>query len=51
MVYDFVSADDIEAVVFRQTGIPITKLMSGEMEKLINMEDALRRSIRGQTRL
>ena len=48
MVYDFVSANDIEAVVSRQTGIPVTKLMSGEMEKLINMEDTLRQSIRGQ---
>ena len=45
---DSVSADDIEAVVSRQTGIPVTKLMSGEMEKLINMEDVLRQSIRGQ---
>ena len=48
LVYDFVSANDIEAVVSRQTGIPVTKLMSGEMEKLINMEDTLRQSIRGQ---
>ena len=48
MVYDFVSANDIEAVVSRQTGIPVTKLMSGEMEKLVNMEDTLRQSIRGQ---
>lgn len=48
MVYDFISANDIEAVVARQTGIPIIKLMSGEIEKLINMEDTLRQSIRGQ---
>ena len=48
MVYDCVSANDIEAVVSRQTGIPVTKLMFGEMEKLINMEDTLRQSIRGQ---
>lgn len=48
ILHDSVSADDIEAVVSRQTGIPITKLMSGEMEKLINMEEVLRQSIRGQ---
>ena len=48
ILHDSVSADDIEAVVSRQTGIPVTKLMSGEMEKLINMEEVLRQSIRGQ---
>ena len=37
LVYDSVSANDIEAVVSRQTGIPVTNLMSGEIEKLINM--------------
>ena len=48
VLHDSVSADDIEAVVSRQTGIPVTKLMSGEIEKLVNMEDTLRQSIRGQ---
>ena len=48
ILHDFVSANDIEAVVSRQTGIPVTKLMSGEMQKLVNMEDTLRQSIRGQ---
>ena len=48
IVGDSVSANDIEAVVSRQTGIPVTKLMSGEIEKLVNMEDTLRQSIRGQ---
>ena len=48
ILHDSVSADDIEAVVSRQTGIPVTKLMSGEIEKLINMEEVLRQSIRGQ---
>ncbi|CAD6587289.1 MAG: chaperone ATPase hsp78 [Alectoria sarmentosa] len=45
---DSVSADDIEAVVSRQTGISVTKLMSGEIEKLVKMEGILRQSIRGQ---
>ena len=48
ILHDSVSAEDIEAVVSRQTGIPVTKLMSGEMEKLVNMEEVLRQSIRGQ---
>ena len=48
ILHDSVTANDIEAVVSRQTGIPVTKLMSGEIEKLVNMEDTLRLSIRGQ---
>ena len=48
ILHDSVSAADIEAVVSRQSGIPVTKLMSGEIEKLVHMEDTLRQSIRGQ---
>jgi ATP-dependent Clp protease ATP-binding subunit ClpB len=48
ILHDSVSAADIEAVVSRQTGIPVTKLMSGEIEKLVHMEDTLRQSIKGQ---
>jgi ATP-dependent Clp protease ATP-binding subunit ClpB len=48
LLHDFVTADDIAAVVSRTTGIPVTKLMSGEVEKLIHMEDTLRQSVRGQ---
>jgi ATP-dependent Clp protease ATP-binding subunit ClpB len=48
LLHDFVNADDIAAVVARSTGIPVTKLMSGEMEKLVHMEDTLRQSVRGQ---
>ncbi|KAL8771107.1 MAG: hypothetical protein Q9209_003278, partial [Squamulea sp. 1 TL-2023] len=45
---DAVTADDIANVVARTTGIPVSKLMSGEVEKLIHMEDALRETIKGQ---
>lgn len=48
ILHDSVSPADIEAVVSRQTGIPVTKLMSGEIERLVSMEDTLRQSIRGQ---
>jgi len=48
LIHDAVTADDIAAVVSRTTGIPVTKLTSGHAEKLINMEDTLRQSIRGQ---
>ena len=48
LIHDSVTADDIAGVVSRTTGIPVTKLMAGEVEKLIHMEDTLRRSVRGQ---
>ncbi|KAL4816421.1 P-loop containing nucleoside triphosphate hydrolase protein [Aspergillus spinulosporus] len=48
LIHDSVTADDIGAVVSRTTGIPVSKLMAGEVEKLIHMEDTLRQSVRGQ---
>ncbi|MCJ1249398.1 chaperone ATPase hsp78 [Trapelia coarctata] len=48
LIHDAVTADDIANVVSRSTGIPVTKLMSGEVEKLVHMEDTLRQSIKGQ---
>ena len=48
LIHDAVTADDIANVVSRTTGIPVNKLMAGEVEKLINMEDNLRKSVRGQ---
>lgn len=45
---DSVTADDIANVVSRTTGIPVNKLMSGEVEKLVHLEDSLRESIKGQ---
>ncbi|KAI9673525.1 MAG: chaperone ATPase hsp78 [Trizodia sp. TS-e1964] len=48
LLHDFVTADDIAGVVARTTGIPVTKLMAGEVEKLVHMEETLRLSIKGQ---
>ena len=48
LIHESVTADDIAAVVSRVTGIPVAKLTSGHAERLINMEDALRQSVRGQ---
>lgn len=45
---DAVTSDDIANVVSRTTGIPVSKLMSGDVEKLVHMEDSLRESIKGQ---
>jgi ATP-dependent Clp protease ATP-binding subunit ClpB len=43
-----VDADDIAEVVARWTGIPVSRLMEGETEKLIHMEDRLHRRLIGQ---
>ncbi|CAG8165377.1 unnamed protein product [Penicillium nalgiovense] len=48
LIHDSVTADDIGNVVSRTTGIPVNKLMAGDVEKLIRMEDTLRKSVRGQ---
>jgi ATP-dependent Clp protease ATP-binding subunit ClpB len=48
LIHDSVTADDIANVVSRSTGIPVNKLMAGEVEKLVHMEDTLRQSIKGQ---
>ena len=48
LIHDTVTPEDIAAVVSRMTGIPLDKLSSGEVEKLVHMEDILRQSVRGQ---
>ena len=40
---------DIAAVISRWTGIPVDKMMAGEREKLLQMEDHLARRVVGQT--
>lgn len=48
LIHDAVTADDIANVVSRITGIPVSKLTSGHIEKLVRMEDTLKESVRGQ---
>jgi ATP-dependent Clp protease ATP-binding subunit ClpB len=43
-----VDAEDVAQVVSRWTGIPVSRLLEGEMEKLIHMEDRLRERVVGQ---
>ena len=43
-----VGAEEIADVVSRATGIPVSKLMQGERDKLLKMEDALHRRVVGQ---
>ena len=45
---DEVDADDVAEVVARWTGIPVSRLMEGETEKLIHMEDRLHERVIGQ---
>ena len=48
MVEEAVTADQIAGVVSRWTGIPVDKMLEGEREKLLGMEDALGRRVIGQ---
>jgi len=48
MVKEEVDEDDVAAVVARWTGIPVDRLLEGETEKLIHMEDRLHRRVVGQ---
>ncbi len=43
-----VGAEEIAEVVSRSTGIPVSKMMQGEREKLLHMEDALHNRVVGQ---
>jgi ATP-dependent Clp protease ATP-binding subunit ClpB len=48
MVKEEVDEDDIAFVVSRWTGIPVSRLMEGETEKLIRMEERLHERVVGQ---
>ncbi|MHA4896184.1 ATP-dependent chaperone ClpB [Pedobacter sp. PWIIR3] len=48
MLKEEVTADDIAGVVGRWTGIPVTKLISSEREKLLNLENELHKRVAGQ---
>ena len=48
MVKEEVTADDIAEVVSRWTGIPVTKMMQSEREKLLHLEEELHRRVIGQ---
>ncbi|MGR4864378.1 ATP-dependent chaperone ClpB [Caulobacter sp. LARHSG274] len=45
---EVVDAEQIAAVVSRWTGVPVEKMLEGEREKLLQMEDALRGRVVGQ---
>ncbi len=48
LVREEVTADDIAEVVSRWTGIPVTKMMQSEREKLLHLENELHKRVIGQ---
>ncbi|KGM35920.1 ATP-dependent chaperone ClpB [Inquilinus limosus] len=48
MVREEVQADDIAAVVSRWTGVPVDKMLEGERDKLLHMEEKLKTRVVGQ---
>jgi ATP-dependent Clp protease ATP-binding subunit ClpB len=48
LIKEEVDEDDIAEVVSRWTGIPVSKLMEGEMQKLLHLEDHLHKRVIGQ---
>jgi len=48
MLKEEVDAEDVAEVVSRWTGIPVTRLMEAELQKLVRMEEALHQRVVGQ---
>ncbi|MBX9787233.1 MAG: ATP-dependent chaperone ClpB [Alphaproteobacteria bacterium] len=48
IIREEVTPDDIAAIVSRWTGIPVDKMLEGEREKLLRMEDNLQKRVVGQ---
>ena len=48
MIKEEVTAEDIADIVSRWTGIPVSKMLESEREKLLNLEEELHKSVIGQ---
>ncbi|RIJ98163.1 MAG: ATP-dependent chaperone ClpB [Armatimonadetes bacterium] len=48
MLKEEVDSDDVAEVVGKWTGIPVSRLLQGEMQKLLTLEDQLRKRVVGQ---
>jgi ATP-dependent Clp protease ATP-binding subunit ClpB len=48
MLKEEVDEEDVAHIVSKWTGIPVSKMLEGEVKKLINMEDRLRQRVVGQ---
>ncbi len=49
MLREEVDAEDIAEIVSKWTGIPVSKIMEGEREKLVHMEERIQKRLVGQT--
>jgi ATP-dependent Clp protease ATP-binding subunit ClpB len=50
MLKEEVDAEDVAGIVSKWTGVPVSRMMEGEVQKLLTMEDRLRRRVVGQDR-
>jgi ATP-dependent Clp protease ATP-binding subunit ClpB len=48
LIKEEVDEEDIAEVVSRWTGVPVSKLLEGELQKLLNLEDELHKRVIGQ---
>lgn len=48
MINEEVTSEDIAEIISRWTGIPVSKMLEGEKEKLLHLEDALAKRVVGQ---
>ena len=48
MVHDTVTEEEISSIVSKWTGIPVAKLMEGEREKILHLDDFLHKRVVGQ---
>jgi ATP-dependent Clp protease ATP-binding subunit ClpB len=48
LIKEEVDEEDIARVVSRRTGVPVTKLLEGELQKLLGLEEELHRRVIGQ---
>lgn len=48
MLREEVTGEDIAAIIAKWTGIPVTRMLEGEKEKLLHLEDRLRERVKGQ---
>ena len=48
MLKEEVDEEDVARIVSKWTGIPVSKMLEGEVKKLVNMEERLRQRVIGQ---
>lgn len=48
MIHDTVTEEDISGIVAKWTGIPVSKLMEGEREKILHLDEYLHKRVIGQ---